>query len=169
MLPIIAAPAHAQDANASKEMQVKSVFIFNFINFVEWPEAKRTPGTTICTFGGNPFGDTLEYISSKKQGDKPSIVRHIANGIELAKNCHILFVADAAEGELPAIARYAAAHGILTVSDIGNFATRGGIVGFIRKDNKIRLQINPDMAAQAGLKISAKLLELSDIAKGGTP
>ncbi len=50
---------------------------------------------------------------------------------------------------------------MLTVSDQDGFARGGGIVGLYPEGGKIKLEINPDAARSANLRISAKLLELA--------
>jgi hypothetical protein len=49
----------------------------------------------------------------------------------------------------------------LTVGDADNFAYQGGIVGFYVEAGRIKLEINPDAARAAKLRISAKLLEVA--------
>jgi len=49
------------------------------------------------------------------------------------------------------------------VSDISNFAKRGGIIGFITVDEKIGIEININNARQANVHISALLLEIAKL------
>jgi hypothetical protein len=51
----------------------------------------------------------------------------------------------------------------LTVSDIENFADKGGVIRFIREDGKIHFRINIDAAKNSQLEISAKLLQLAEV------
>jgi hypothetical protein len=57
---------------------------------------------------------------------------------------------------------------ILVVGEESAFVTQGGMIAFVKKDDKIRLQINLKPLQQSGLKISAKLLEVSEVV-GGQP
>lgn len=61
----------------------------------------------------------------------------------------------------------AISHGILTVSEISQFVKKGGMIGFVVRNGKVKLQINIDHAKQAGLVISAKLLEIAELVEGG--
>ena len=55
---------------------------------------------------------------------------------------------------------------ILTVSDADNFARMGGMIRFLREDERIGLRINTTAVKKAQLVISSKLLRLSDIVTG---
>jgi hypothetical protein len=54
----------------------------------------------------------------------------------------------------------------LVVGESGDFISQGGMIGFVNKQGKIKLQINLKTIKQSGLKISAKLLEVADVVKG---
>ena len=52
---------HAQPA--SSEYRIKAVFLFNFVQFVEWPPdafASSTAPIVICVVGADPFGEALD-------------------------------------------------------------------------------------------------------------
>jgi len=55
---------------------------------------------------------------------------------------------------------------ILTVSDIENFASQGGIIGFIEQNGKVRFEINLDAAQQSKIRINSRLLNLARIISG---
>ncbi len=52
-------------------------------------------------------------------------------------------------------------HPVLTISDYPGFVDIGGMIGFVNKDNRVRLEINLPAAQRARLHISAKLIEVS--------
>ena len=57
-----APPATAQTA-PSREYQIKAVFLFNFLQFVDWPAASFPDDATplrIGVLGDDPFGPALE-------------------------------------------------------------------------------------------------------------
>ncbi|MBL7215949.1 MAG: YfiR family protein, partial [Phycisphaerae bacterium] len=49
----------------------------------------------------------------------------------------------------------------LTISDLVGFAKRGGIIGFVEDNNKIRFEINLDAAQKENIKIRSQLLTLA--------
>ena len=54
----------------------------------------------------------------------------------------------------------------LVVGEGGEFIEQGGMIGFVNKQDKIKLHINRTKIEQNRLKISAKLLEVADVIKG---
>ena len=84
----------------------------------------------------------------------------------LPGNCHILFVAGSETPRLPGILGALGKAPVLTVSDLEDFAAAGGMIQFYVRDEKIRFEINQQAAEDAGLKIDARLLQLSAPARG---
>jgi hypothetical protein len=52
---------------------------------------------------------------------------------------------------------------VLTVGDTDGFAQRGGAINFTLQARKVRFEINPAAAEQAGLKMSSQLLKLATL------
>ncbi len=77
----------------------------------------------------------------------------------------MVFLSASEEGHIDAVLQDLKTKSILTVGDMKSFARRGGIVFFVRRKNTVRLEINLRAAERAGLKISAKLLEVAKIVK----
>ena len=153
---------------AVDEYRVKAAFLYNFAKFVEWPAdsfKSVSDPITICVLG-NPFGGRLEEtVNGKRIDERPLIVREIADLAE-GRGCNILFVSTQKKLTYDLLSRVNGSP-ILTVGDCANFAARGGIIGFRLENGKIRLEINVGAADRARLRISSKLLSLSDIVKGG--
>lgn len=153
-------------AQTSAEYQVKAVFLFNFTRFVDWPgtafESSNSP-FVIGILGNDPFGNYIdETVKDEKMGERSIIVRRYKT-IKDVDNCQILFISAAeAEQSKSALQELKEKH-ILTVSDASNFASTGGIIGFIIENNKTRMQINIDAARAASLVISSKLLGVAKI------
>lgn len=152
----------------SPEYQVKAVFLFNFTQFVEWPEdtfARPNSPLVIGVLGEDPFGTYLdETIAGEKIDGHPLTVRRYHN-VQQVKNCHILFVNLPKTEQLAQALTELKGQNILTVSDAANFIRQGGIVQFITENKKIRIQINPETARASDLTISSKLLRVAEIVK----
>lgn len=79
------------------------------------------------------------------------------------EKCHVLFVGKSEDKQLVRILDRLRDWNVLTVSDIGDFAQRGGIIGLTKKEDKIHFEINLDASKMAGLRISSRLLKLARI------
>lgn len=157
-------------ANISKEYQIKAVFLFNFVQFVQWPRTAFTrPGEPFCigVLGENPFGTFLEEtVRNEKVDGHPLVVRHFER-VEEVKDCQILFVSRSESEKPDGILKALKGKSILTVGDKEGFEDNGGVVRFATENNKIRLRISLRAAQTAKLKISSKLLRLAEIVDGG--
>jgi len=155
---------------ATKEYQVKAVFLFNFSQFVTWPTnvfpEAQTP-LTIGVLGEDPFGAYLdETVRGEKANGRPLVIQRYRN-IKEAKNCQILFVSHSEKKHVEQILAGLKDKNILTVSDMEDFAMKGGIIRFMAAQNKIHFAINLQAAKNANLVISSKLLRLAEIVESG--
>ncbi len=148
-----------------KEYQVKAVFLFNFIQFVEWPpSAFNGPNApfVIGILGDDPFGNFLdETVKGEAVLGRPIIVQRFSSLADL-KHCHILYVHNTEANQ--ALHTLNRRH-ILTVGESRDFTQRGGIIQFYTEQNRIRLQVSPAAAKTANISISSKLLRLARISE----
>jgi len=150
------------------EYQVKAAFLYNFAKFVEWPAgtfANATDPIGICVVGFNPFGSTLQdMVQGKKLGDRAFVVRRLPD-TQNADKCQILFIGAVEWKRIHAMPEGLQRHGVLTVGETDDFTALGGIIGFKLDGARVRIQIAPETADRAKLRISSKLLNLAEIVK----
>ena len=155
----------AQGTVAS-EYQVKAVFLYNFTHFIDWPPASfDSPYAPfiIGVAGNDPFGAALEAaVQGERIGSHLIRIEHYKSAGEIGR-CHILYVGSQDPDEIKNILSVVNGRNILTVGDTPNFIRWGGMIRFYTEENKIRLQINNTAAKTARLKISSKLLRVSQV------
>ena len=138
------------------EYQVKAAFLYNFLKFVEWPEQAGDAPLLMCVQGRDAFGGYLEdAVHGKKVNGRDVVVRRVAHLSE-AHDCHLLFVPNS-EFRRSAIGVQA---GMLTVGESAGFLEAGGAINFYIENDRVRFEIRPESARQAGLHVSAQLLKL---------
>ena len=145
---------------------MKTAYLFNFIKFVEWPSdegASSTAAITICVIGTDPVTVVLEELAGRQIKGRPLVVEHHPHERTRVLDCQILFVSQSEERRLPQLLQQVPSTGVLTVSDIAQFCRRGGVIGFVFEEGRIKIEINLRTARQSGLKISAKLLEVAKV------
>lgn len=127
------------------EYEVKAAFLLHFSKFVEWPaSAFVAPDAPllICVVGEDPFGPVLEDIVRSEMADSHPIA---VERYRLAGNvdrCHILFVSRSAKPLQRQILDQVRGKSVLTVSDEEEFTRRGGVIGFVTVNGKVKLQVN---------------------------
>lgn len=159
MLLLICMPllTNAEDA---LETKVKSAYVFHLISFVEW-EQLPNDAFHVCVLGASSMGVILNELSNRQVKNLPLKidVKDIENHVT---DCQVLFIGKDL-GNWRDLLNQLHNADVLTVSDITDFAQRGGMVGFYEVDGKTKLELNPTMTKAANLKISAKLMELARI------
>ncbi len=150
-----------------KEYHIKAVFLFNFVQFVEWPDDAFADANTpiaIGILGDDPFGPSLdEVIQGENVKGRPLTVLRARRLADLS-DCHLIFVSRSESRRLDDVLSQLANRPILTVSELEGFARRGGIIAFFSDGKKVRFEINPASARRVELKISSELLGLGRIA-----
>jgi len=168
---LLAAPAvRAADLSALAEHQIKALYLFNFTRYVEWPaDSFSTVGDpfTIAIFASPEISEDLREITRGKRVNGREILVQSFDEDGIAKGCQMIFVGDMDTSRVALVLHQAESAATLTVGEADDFATRGGIVNFVRRDNNVRLEINLDAARNARLVISAKLLAVAGIVRGG--
>lgn len=152
-------PALAQVADEYDEYDIKAAMLYNFANFVQFPQelAGDSDELQLCIVGVDPFGASMDSVEGKIAQGRRVTIRRLESSEELGR-CHIVFVSSSESENLGEILERT--HG-LTVSEIEGFAKRGGMVGLFDRRNRIRIHINREAAEDAGLIISSKLLRVA--------
>lgn len=145
------------------EFELKAVFIYNFTQFIQWPESsfeKSEGNFVIGVLGENVFGGLLEEaVAGEKYRSRPIIVKYFKTARDISP-CHILYVGTAMDE-----AKVSPGQPVLTIGEGEEFMENGGLLRFYTERNKIKFEINSAAAGRAGLVISSKLLGLATIYK----
>jgi hypothetical protein len=155
----------------SLEYDVKAAFVLNFVRFVEWPQARRTPPLRICVLQSNPFGDRLDAIVTDEQWQGGEIDVRVIPELRRGTDCHLLYVPESAaqrfEREVSAVSGLP----ILMVGEHPRFLEQGGMIRLFLEGNRVRFSINQKSADSVGLLISSRLLRLARtvVGSGGPP
>jgi hypothetical protein len=153
------------------QYQVEAIFLFNFAKYVDWPAAafpNATAPITIGVVGIDLFGDNLQHIiEGKTINGRSFIIKHLASDSDLG-GCQILFISDSEASRMGEILDRAGTLPILTVGEDEEFAQNNGIINFVLKDGKVRLEIDLIAAKKNGLTISSRLLAVADVVKNNT-
>lgn len=151
---------------------VHAMFLFNFINFTEWP-ADALPANApfvVGVAGSRALEDELLSLADKQtvRNRRVRVVRvKTARDLE---GCHVLYISPTtipgeengpgAEELLPQVRN----RPVLTVSELPSFLAQGGIINlYAGEKGAYRFEIAPETARASGLVLSSKLLALARI------
>lgn len=169
VLGIWSAEAHAQ---IDLEQKVKAAFLFNFLKFVTWPQA-RTPADgkpyVMCVIDNESFTRTLALaIRDKTVSGHPVEVQDLAPGAPLGE-CHLAYLAPTASMEATESALVGASGlGVLTVHE-ADAAVPSGVIRFFLDQQRVRFEINTSAAQRENLHVSSRLMELAERVKVSIP
>lgn len=142
------------------EYKVKASYLYNFLQFVEWPPGAFPNNTIfICVLGVDKFGSALRAITGEVVRGRTIAVRYYLEVKDL-ENCHMVFVSASESSRDWQVAPQLTGRPVLIVGEANGFLERGGIINLIRVQDKIRFEINQQAAKRNHLKISAQLLKL---------
>lgn len=154
--PAAAAPA---DDAVRDEYQVKAAFLFNFVKFVQWPDADGA--LVIGVIGDSPIEAPLRLaVRGRNASGRTLEVRRLEADAEL-RGVHVVYISEAEARRTPDILRRADRLAVLTVGDSVPFLREGGMIRFFVEQNRVRFQINAGAADRAGLRINSQLLSLA--------
>ena len=160
----LTSPARA--ASDRGEYDVKAALLFNFAKFVEWPVASFATTDdpfVIGVVGNDPFGQSLERtLAGQTIGGRRIQIRRWKKAREIGP-CQILFIAASEQSDLRGLLDQVRDRPVLSVGDMNNFASDGGIVGLVMDNHRVRFEINQNRADRAGLKLSSRLLSLAHL------
>jgi len=159
-LVLFAAPLCSAQTPQPTDSQVKAAYLYNFGKFVTWP-ASGAEVFQICILGKDPFGRVLDSTVTGESIDGKKITVQRISRVQEGAGCNILFVSTSEESRLPAILVEAQRMHILTVSDMPHFAERGGTIGLVNQQGRVRFEVNLKMAEQTHLLLSSELLKVA--------
>jgi hypothetical protein len=185
----VAAVSNDPKTPEQMESEVKAAFIFNFMKFIQWPPEKSlttdsdaSKPVQIAILGRNPFKQAFEQILHKDiQGRSIELVefesyeqfsRAYPNRQAAAtsyqqtyqsslQKCHLLFICESEKDSVGELLAMIEGQSIVTISDVEDFAAHQGMIGFVMEKNKVRFEINLNIANRENIRISSQLLGLA--------
>lgn len=167
------------------EYEIKAGLIRTLSLFVTWPvEAAPNPKRPLAigVLGQDPFfeggvNQLDQMVAAERARGRQIVVKRFDSASEYeTEPCHILFVSDkptdksverTLEARLTAIRKLTDRKPVLLVGHSPDFARQGGSANLLydRNKNNVRLQLNPEAATRADLKIASGLLRLGEIVR----
>lgn len=164
-LVFLAAPTTAQ-TRFEKE-PVMTALLYNVARFVTWPEnsfADQNAPLVIALQGDGPLQQEIASLNGKQIEDRIIAIQRLSPNQLPDRNqpCHVLYIPQSHSRDLSKTMEAVAGQPILTVSDMQDFAGKGGIL-HLEGAQKVSFSLNLDSAQQAGLVLSSKLFRLANL------
>lgn len=152
----------------AQEYELKAIYCYNLLHFVHWPNHQTKPEArrlNIIILGSLPeFIASLDALRQqvKTAGNDEITITHVVayhNNIDLNK-FQLIYIGASETKHLQAILAKVKNSPVLTVGDTEGFLEAGGMINLLVTDGpKVRWEVNQGALDQAGLKLSAKILQ----------
>jgi hypothetical protein len=161
LLAPLAQPAAAQ----VDERALKAAYLFNFIQFTQWPVPPDEP-FRLCVLGRTPLDEQLAQLEGKQVLAGLHIsVRHVVLRDSLA-GCHALYLDDSQRGQADEVLGKLGSAPVLTITDSDGLADRGLMIEIHKRDARLGFEVNLKMARRANISFSARMLKLASYVAG---
>lgn len=139
-------------------------FLMNFGRFIDWPDS-AFPGADadlkVCVLGENQLGRSLDqHVNGKKAGSRSLAVSVLpGNDLSGARNCQIVWVSASESGRAAEVTSALAGTAVLTVSEIDDFTTHGGMIGLAgERGDRVAIRMNRNLIESVGLNVREQLM-----------
>jgi hypothetical protein len=161
---LAAVPCVRAQSSKPTDYDVKAAYLYNFGHFVEWPAnvaSAQNESFTVCVLGQDPFGPVLDAtLAGETIAGKRVAAKRIST-LDESGSCQILFLTSGEEARLNTIIKALSRQAVLTVSDMPEFAKRGGMIQFVLEGKRVRFEVNLAAVQHAGLSVSSELLKVA--------
>jgi len=144
---------------------LKAAYIFNFIRFSEWPgQTDQLPkrAVRLQVLGSDVLLHAMQLVADQRVAKATGLQVDDCQQQSCLDQSSAVYIGKSAGDYHPWLQRLNAAP-VLTISDVPGFARQGGMIEMKYSDKKLTFIINIKAVHQAGLYISAQLLQLGEV------
>jgi hypothetical protein len=187
----LAGVAHAQQGAAEERREaervaaIKAGVVVNFLRYTTWPassfkdSANSTAPLVLTLVGDDPMnaalteaaqgqvvnGRTVEVrrisFPQPRRGEQSPRKEDVDAFYQSMRDSHAAFLGASERNRVADSVAKLAGEPVLTVSDIGDFAENGGMLGLAIRNKRVAFDANEEAIKATTLKVSSKLLKLA--------
>jgi hypothetical protein len=159
----------APPSKATNEYKIKTALIYNFLKFTEWPDESKTKKLTLGLLSEDEkVYKHLKTLEGKLVKSRPITVMRLKEKDLLtpdsrsSKRIDVLYVPKSKKKiDFKKLLAKQRGKPVLTIGEKTGFLEAGGIINFMKEDNRIHFEINLDAARTAKLQLKTSLLKLA--------
>jgi hypothetical protein len=149
--------AYSQEA----DYKAYSLYIYNFMKYIEWPEQENDADFTIALYGKSEIKKELKNLSIQKKLKGRNIKFKILDAIDENTDCQLLYISDEKSSTIKDLVVKLRNKSVLIVGEREGLASKGASLSFATSENDLlSFDINKKALEQHKLKISSSLLKL---------
>ena len=138
-----------------------TLFIYNFMKYIEWPEAQNKGDFIIAVLGDSPVSKELQTLAAGKKLKGRNIVLKKCNTLEECAGCHLLYISSSKSSVIKTLKDQIKDKPILLVGEREGLAKKGAGLSFVTlDDDELKFDINKKEIELHQLKIAGSLINL---------
>ena len=144
------------------EQDLKVAYVFNFVQFIEWPAEAASAGRDfiLCVAPFSALKRPLTALEGKRTTTGQTVRLQLLE-VATLRECRVLVLDAGDAGRVSrALHGLPEGHGVLTIAD-GAPALPEAVITLAQQGGAVVFSVNLDAASKAGLQISSRLLRLS--------
>lgn len=142
--------------------KVKTVFLYNFTKYIDWPKNYKSGNFVIGVLGSNPY--LVEELSTmaktKTAGAQPFEIKNIQSFNKNTK-VHMLFINPDYDISMADVEAGLKGKSTLLVTEKPGMAKQSSAINFIVLNNRQKFELNKKNAEKYSLKVSSNLASLA--------
>ncbi|MEM9297299.1 MAG: YfiR family protein [Bacteroidota bacterium] len=137
--------------------KVKSLFVYNFTRYIEWPQTDGTFYIGVLGSDQNLLAAFREMASKKSTPSMKIIVKQFSNPAE-AEGYNLVYIPESNSRSLKQISGRTKT---LVVTEKAGMTKYGSDINFVQHGGKIRFEMNKGSIDKTELKVSSQLMSLA--------
>lgn len=144
-----------------KNYKAYSVYVYNFIKYIEWPEESKKGDFVIAVIGNSPITTELKTLAAtKKAGGQTIVIKQFATVVEVDQ-CQILYISAGKSSVLKEAMEKTKNMSALLIAEREGLAKKGAGINFVTlEDETLKFEVNKKVIEAHNLKIPKVLVSL---------
>lgn len=139
----------------------KSLFIYNFTKYTEWPEAYKQGDFIIGVVNDNDLAEQLELAAkTKKINSQNVVIKRISSVAELSK-CHVLYISGTSAAEVDPYIKKAKDYSCLIITEGKGLVESLSAINFVVVGSQLNFEMNKSLFDNKQLIVSNSLEKLA--------
>ncbi len=149
--------ATAQETN----YKAYSVYVYNFIKYIEWPEESKKGDFVIAVIGNSPVLAELKNLAATKKANGQNIVIKQYATVAEVQQCHIVYISSNKSSVLKEALEKTKNMSALMIAEREGLAKKGAGINFVTmEDETLKFEVNKKVIEAHNLKIPKVLFSL---------
>ena len=150
------------DLSEQVNARIKSIYIYNFTKYLEWPEDYKEGNFVIGFIGSNTslLTELSKMAGTKQVGNQAIQIRNISS-IDNSDKFNIIYILTEKSVQLSEVLSKMKGKSTLIITDKPGLAKQGACINFVVVDSKQKIELNKTNIAKSNLKVATTLVTMA--------